>query len=344
MEGVKVYVKDDCIFVESERDLTSLSSATFGGYATTTTILNLQVPREYDGNPESDLKAFAQLHGLSRFIGMMTAVDVNTYRTREEGDVLCIVTAGYANTVNTILIIDGDITLQGMVNAVLVACEAKAAAFHDLDVRESIYEGLWGTVTDSVVVACTGKGKEVKYCGRATELGRTIFDSVKPCVLEALMSFEKIQPGREIMKRLAERSISVEDLVDAEMEMFLENDTLSREDFRRSFEDELISILKDINVSSLILGALRLEEDGRKGLIPSLSGEEFEKDPIHLVADEILGNALANYIGGTLAVYEFLRVERVKPGIIGRAGPFLDDILGGLLAGISSKIFHEAGT
>jgi len=52
--------------------------------------------------------------------------------------------------------------------------------------------------------------------------------------------------------------------------------------------------------------------------------------------------AIAEYIGGTKARFEFVRYDTKKPGILGRLGPFVDDVICGLIAGVSSQMYTEA--
>ena len=85
-----------------------------------------------------------------------------------------------------------------------------------------------------------------------------------------------------------------------------------------------------------------MEEDGERGLIPGISKREFEKDPRWLVADEVLGMAIANYIGGSKGVFEYIRFDKAKPGILKKLGPIADDIIAGLLGGISSNMYTHA--
>jgi alpha-ribazole phosphatase CobZ len=75
--------------------------------------------------------------------------------------------------------------------------------------------------------------------------------------------------------------------------------------------------------------------------LPKLTAEAFLADPISLVADETLGIAIANYIGGTLAIHNFLYYDRMKPGISKRLSPFMDDAVCGLVAGVMSKVLRE---
>jgi len=111
------------------------------------------------------------------------------------------------------------------------------------------------------------------------------------------------------------------------------------EKFKDAFEKQFDKVLEDANISSLLIAGLKLEEEAQKGKIPNLS--EYKDDPVYLVSDEILGLQVSQYIGGTLAIFEFERIDRKKPGILKKLPPFLDDIIGGLIAGITTKMFSK---
>lgn len=127
------------------------------------------------------------------------------------------------------------------------------------------------------------------------------------------------------------------------MELFVPHGRVkNREQAAKVFEGLLISTLEDINVASLVMAGLRLEDDGNQGLIPGLSIKDFKKDAVHIVADEILGMAIAEYIGGTRARFEYVRYDMKKPGILKKLGPFADDVICGVIAGVSSQMYTEA--
>ncbi len=96
-----------------------------------------------------------------------------------------------------------------------------------------------------------------------------------------------------------------------------------------------------MNISALLMCGFRLEEDGSYGLIPGLDSESYLKDPVNLVADELLGMAIANYIAGSWGLFEYVRFDQKKPGMLRVLGPFLDDAIGGLIAGVSSKVYSR---
>jgi alpha-ribazole phosphatase CobZ len=149
--------------------------------------------------------------------------------------------------------------------------------------------------------------------------------------------------NRNIIEELEERGISIDDIINSGMELFAPHGRLeNKEQASKVFKELLTSALEDINVASLVMAGLHLEEDGSKGLIPGLDIKDFKKDAVHIIADEILGMAIAEYIGGTKARFEYVRYDTKKPGILGKLGPFTDDVVCGVIAGVSSQMYTEA--
>lgn len=80
----------------------------------------------------------------------------------------------YPGTINTIVIVNAAMTDSAMVNAVITATEAKAAALQDLGVTTASGRAATGTTTDAVVIASAGEGYRREYAGTATRLGHLI--------------------------------------------------------------------------------------------------------------------------------------------------------------------------
>jgi hypothetical protein len=91
----------------------------------------------------------------------------------------------------------------------------------------------------------------------------------------------------------------------------------------------------------LMVMAFRAEEDAKKGLVPGLSQERFLGRP-GLVADEVLGLAIAGYIAGTRGVFEYTRFDQAKPGILKKLGPITNDAVAALVASASSNMYTKA--
>ena len=70
-----------------------------------------------------------------------------------------------------VLLVDGSLTPAAMVNTVITATEAKTMTLGAWGVKTPDGDTASGTSTDTVVVACTGRGKELCYAGPATPVG-----------------------------------------------------------------------------------------------------------------------------------------------------------------------------
>jgi len=150
---------------------------------------------------------------------------------------------------------------------------------------------------------------------------------------------------KTMLEELKRRGISSDDLIAAVLELHVPHPGVkTKEKAAKMARRELDRTLSDVNVSALVMAGLRLEEDGKRGLIPGISKREFEKDPRWLIADEVLGMAIANYIAGSRGVFEYIRFDKVKPGILKKLGPIADDVIAGLLGGISSNMYTHAAS
>ena len=209
LPGITVTIGPRAVRVSSEAPLTVLSSAVVGGGRDALReILNVHVDDKYDGErPEEDLAAVAAGLGIrERFVGLMTAAYTEYARcdveSQGEVTVAAVVSIGLSNTssagvtppigarpaddghgpadcaaapgpgtINVILLVDAALTSAAMVNAVITATEAKTMTLAEWDVRTPDGDPASGTSTDTVVVACTGRGEELRYAGPATVVG-----------------------------------------------------------------------------------------------------------------------------------------------------------------------------
>ncbi len=202
LPGIIVQTGRRAVRVSSERPLTVLSSAVVGGgHGSTREILNVHVDDQYDGErPDEDLAgAAAELGVTEPFVGLMTAACTEFARCAVEAlgrlTVAAVVSVGLSNTssagvtppigadpadgatapapgtINIILLVGGALTPAAMVNAVITATEAKTMTLVEWDVRTPEDAPASGTSTDTVVVACTGRGEEMSYAGPATPVG-----------------------------------------------------------------------------------------------------------------------------------------------------------------------------
>jgi len=366
IKGVKARTTKQAIIIASERPLKVLSSAVLnGGLVYASSIINYHVQKNFkNSNPSAYLRRATSKLALSDpTVGLMTAARLKnvSIKKNQDEEIATIVTAGvsypaaagdeievgntHQGTINTILIIDRNLTDSAMVEAVKTATEAKALTLADLDIRSRFSnQAASGTTTDSICVACTGKGKRRDYAGTGTPIGQGIARTTREAVEEAILRENGISRNRPLLSRLNERGIEMRTIVETGMELFCATpSTISKQRATALLRRGLTSSLSDVNIASLIIAGIRLDEEGRAGAIPKLRAEAFMADPINLVADETIGIAIANYIGGTLGVHNFLYYDRMKPGITKQLSPFMDDAICGLVAGVMSKVLREEG-
>jgi alpha-ribazole phosphatase CobZ len=135
-----------------------------------------------------------------------------------------------------------------------------------------------------------------------------------------------------LLTYLENKGISLQSLINSALEMFVPHPGIETQ--QKAIElltEEFLDILKDVNVSTLIVAAFHVQEEAENGRIPGLSKERFLGKP-GLVADELIGIAIATYIGGSKGMFEFVRFDQAKPGILKKLPPLTNDAIGALVA------------
>jgi len=184
-----------------------------GGLVEAEHIVNWKVPKHASvcEAPEKSLNDYAKGH----VVGMMTAASMDSLRVEQacvEGiDITVLVTTGLSNarragdkadiqellatthevgTINLILIFSAQLTDAAMVEAMMIATEAKAAALQNAKVLSPI-SGLiaTGTGTDAIAVVSGEASPAIKFCGKHVLLGEWIGRLVITAVTSSL-SFE----------------------------------------------------------------------------------------------------------------------------------------------------------
>ncbi len=145
-----------------------------------------------------------------------------------------------------------------------------------------------------------------------------------------------------LLKYLEMRGIRFKDLVDAALELFVPHPGVeTKEKAVQILKEEFREALSDVNVSCLVVACFCLEEEAKSGSVPGLTKERFMGRP-GLVTDELLGMTIASYIAGAKGIFEFIRFDQTKPGILKKLGPISNDAVGGLVAGVSSNMYTQA--
>ncbi len=213
----KIEQNDECIHVEFDRPLRTLSNGVIGdGIQWLKHFGNFHVDKNYDcTDPKKDLQMRMKKHRIphEKAVGMMTAVkleDKVIVKKEIEGiKFMVIVTAGVGNavdisagsivratsqigTINTMVFIDAHFTDGALVNGYMSATEAKVKALQDLNIKDPASNTIaTGTSTDSLLLALTQQGKKTPYAGSGTVVGKGIGQIVYQATQEAIKKYLK---------------------------------------------------------------------------------------------------------------------------------------------------------
>jgi alpha-ribazole phosphatase CobZ len=148
---------------------------------------------------------------------------------------------------------------------------------------------------------------------------------------------------RDIRYVLKSIGISEDDIVLAAMELYFPHPGVeTREKAEAKFRSEMSLALSDPNLALLIYTGVLLESEGKKCNLPNLKSSDYENDLTCLIADEVLGLSIAKYVGGYKGLFDYVRYDKAKPGILATLGPFMDDVIAGLIGGISANMYTRA--
>ncbi len=332
-----------------------------GAFTETDTIVMVQVPISYLGaEPEEEVRSIVKRLGLGlATVGFMTAADMEkVISVKEESyngmEAIAIATAGVKNavyagelipervkallgkahTINTIVVLGVPLHDTGLANAIITATEAKSAALMDCKVRGT------GTTSDAIAVLCPiGKGE--KYAGTATDIGICLARAVRGAVAESVLKWYAREGPMDYLQLLDEVGVTVGNMWEAASALIIPNESWSEDFLQERFVAKLQSLRQDVNVTSLIYAAILIDDAGNRNEIFGLDQDRFKEDPVHLLADEVLGIGLAEFLTGTKGLFEYIRYDKKKPGVLGELGPFLDDIVASLIGSVMSMIYSE---
>ena len=358
VESIQAEVKGNILVIRSNEPLTVLSSAVLnGGLVKAHGIINVQVPEgtgedknDEHWNAEAFLEKQVQDLGLLKgeVVGLMTAAKMENAATAikklHKTSLALFVTAGTTvavtagepaasnsqplGTINIILLVDGNMTDGCMVEAHKTITEAKTVALRELDLRSQFSGDLAsGTLTDTIAVACTKKGELISFAGTFTLIGELIAQCVRECVKEAIYKQQGFSADRPLTARLAERGLQTENLP-----ALLKDDPLPVGSLtRHRLLKEVEQYLADEKIASLVLAALRFDEDLSKGLLPK-SGEQTVDQAAF---EGILLEAVRNFNAGkSRSTVNRLRLQLRNELTL---GPFTTCILEAILKKAYSK-------
>ena len=148
-------------------------------------------------------------------------------------------------------------------------------------------------------------------------------------------ALEKINLNTGILDYLVSEGIQIGELIEVGMSL-LEN-MEPTDELKEKLEKQLLESISDRNINALIFGAIRMEEDFKKGRIREIN---LNEKLVHFYPDALIGATIANQIAGTKGVLNFRRYSENKPGILYGLGPILSNAFAGLIGGCMTKILE----
>jgi iron complex transport system ATP-binding protein len=208
-------IAPETITYKSPVPMKCMSSGVIGsGFGWFKNVVNRHVSPHYNCTDyKSDMIKFLKESEFdpSFTVGMMTAVNMEdveygTYRFNEHS-IFVVVTAGVGNavdvteselspqeikpgTINTWVIINGKLSDEAFIEALVTSTEAKVRAMQDQKVYDRRTGTLaTGTPTDSILIASTHQGTDYPFAGSITPLGRLIGKGVFQVTKNAIESY-----------------------------------------------------------------------------------------------------------------------------------------------------------
>ncbi|WP_243385505.1 adenosylcobinamide amidohydrolase [Bacillus kexueae] len=212
-----IAVSNEIISLQLPKPLKTLSSGVIGaGFGWYRSFVNRHVPKNYKcDDVKSEMEMYLQKHHFhpKETVGMMTAANLTDVAIDEWSDgeikVVVVVTAGvsnavnvaecekhvfesYAGTINTWVLIEGNLSDEAFIQAVMTATEAKAKAMADEKIKDTVTNTIaTGTSTDSILIAATQQGETIDYAGTITKAGKLIGKGVYECTVRALLAYKR---------------------------------------------------------------------------------------------------------------------------------------------------------
>lgn len=211
LEGLLLHVDPEILVLESDTQLGLASTAVLGGgLQRGRCVVSVRVPADYSGrDPVADIRRAARSRGWEPDVGLMTAVELHRVRlaAASAGGVtaLAAVTAGVSRlwsagsgrgphrqqsgpggTINTLVLVDCDLTPGAALNLLTTVTEAKVVALLEAGMVTPEGEPASGTATDAVVVAWQPRGGPLPFGGPATAVGWAAAAATRQALQEAL--------------------------------------------------------------------------------------------------------------------------------------------------------------
>ncbi len=243
-------------------------------------------------------------------------------------------------TVSIVVGVDEELTDSAALDLLRTVVEVKSAVFADLLLR--CESRCFGTPTDNVTIIYRGGVKGIPWAGPATVLGHEVGLMVRKALIN--YGLKSLSINDWLRNSIG---LGINELVDLAMHAYSKAPVPGVPDSRVKgiIKGFIESMLRDPNIWSFIVAARELDLHAASGTLPGLTSEEFRCDSVRVVADELIGLALATYAAGSKAIFTTYWVERIKGGDllrrISELPMFEDDVASAIIASALTKAYDE---
>jgi len=337
VEDINLLMDHDTLTLEREEGFLVLSSSPyFNGFGRFKSVVSHSLGQNVNFNELSQTQYLDDLI-LKKEIKSPAAVIFNHSHVKKNKMVTIkpvsgIVNADYSPTgdvplISIMVVVDQNLDQGTLLKLMIRTAEARKSVLLERGVsKESLL------TKESILITCTGH-THPENIKNSKDIEELTYDCVDKSIKLALKGFNS---SKTITEFLSHAGVEIDELVEAGAQLLAGVE--DSPELRIRIKNQLEKSLKDINVISLIMAGIRVEEDYQNHRVKEVNVDD---DPAYLYADEVLGMAIANQIAGTKALFNFKRYDEEKPGILSSLGPMMDDVCAGLIAGSMSKIFEE---
>ncbi|MBE9390769.1 adenosylcobinamide amidohydrolase [Fervidicoccus fontis] len=243
-------------------------------------------------------------------------------------------------TINVAVIVDEPLSDVGLLDLFRTVSEVKGMIM-SLGGPMCYSSSSVGTPSDATMVASPFGGE--RFAGSATDVGI----SASLAVLRALSEQIRNAPVDEhTAKTLGFKDI--DEVVKLAVRAYRKAPIpfLSELDAEEEIKEEIDSILKDPNLRIIIRSARLAESFLSFGLLPGIEAEEYSSDSSGIIADEVMGKAIAEYLNGFKGLLAYYWIDRIKEGDkdledLSGLPPMTDDVVGAIVGGVLSRIYDK---
>ena len=144
----------------------------------------------------------------------------------------------------------------------------------------------------------------------------------------------------QVIEFLEEAGCSQSAIIDAALALFIPWQR-SKEEQYQEVSKRISAALLDPTVCSLVCAACFLTSSESKQSKQQHKAMGMEPDATD-ISGPYLGITIAEHLAGSYAYFEYTRYIKHSPGIIGELkSPYLTNVLAGLIAGVTSRLYSE---